>query len=637
MLDTMRPSSAGRVETPHQTGLSVTRRAALVGGGALALSGALPATAREATPVILIDTPMKPPRWAILQRRLLDMQAEAAQSFHDRYFDQKHRITAFLRWGANDGPDDAIEHINDWPLLHAIGGNDHILTLTRAVQEAHFRQYSQARTRDVPMGRTGLYVREFPPQIDWQHISEGLSSFNLLGLSSPRDTKLIARARRFADFYTGRDPSAPNYDSRLRLIRSMFNGSLGPLMRPTTPLDWAGDPFDVSRFEMEHGETSYEQTLDHYRDYSETVGDSPLNLHSTTLALNAWMLTGEDRFRDWMLDYVSAWAERAAANQDILPSNVGPDGVIGSSAGGRWWGGTYGWGFSPVVPQTGHREDRNRVPRAIIGFMNAVLATGEDRFLDVWRRQNARINNASQSVNGTLSAPTMYGADGWYSFKPGPYRLNTGEIWYQSMRASDRYAMQETPWTRFLGGIQPDWPEQALIEDMERLHKRMAAVRADASTPETRLADNAIDKNPVTVTALLQQTMGALHIARPPWSSTSPNQGGAPLFARLRHFDADERRAGLPADVAVLVHALEDRTTGLTLINLNPVRARTLVMRGGGYGEHRIDSIRLGDASRALGERDIRFVLQPGCGATLELTMSRHSLKPTLAWPDGLG
>ena len=116
--------------------------------------------------------------------------------------------------------------------------------LYRAVQEAHFAQFSEARTTDVPMGREGMYVREFPPQMDWQHISEGLTTFNLMGLASPRDRKLIARTRRFADFYTGRDPAAPNYDPQRRLIRSMFNGSLGPLMRPATMLDWAGDPFD---------------------------------------------------------------------------------------------------------------------------------------------------------------------------------------------------------------------------------------------------------------------------------------------------------------------------------------------------------------------------------------------------------
>lgn len=612
------------------------RRSLLAGSGIVALTAAVPGLAAEArkAPEIAIDTPMAAPRWAVLQRHLIAMQGDAAQAFHDRYFNQNHEIEAFLRWGANDGPDDAIEAVNDWPYLYLMGGGDHILQLARAVQEAHFAQYSRARTREVPMGRNGMYVREFPPQMDWQHISEGLTTFNQLGLCTPGDRKLIERARRFADFYTGRDPIAANYDPKLRLIRSMFNGSIGPLMRPATMLDWAGDPFDTAPFEMVHGETSYADTLEHYREYTETVGDNPLNLHSTALGFNAWMLTGENRFRDWMLEYVEAWAARARANDGILPSNIGPDGTVGGGAGGKWYGGTYGWGFSPINPVTGKREDRNRIPRAIMGFMNAYIATGDDRYLQVWRDQNARINAASRKVDGVMSAPTMHGSEGWYSFKPGPYRFNTGEIWYLSMQGSDRAAMAPTPWTQFLDGKAPDWAEQALLADMERVRTQLVRVREDKTTAQTRLADNPIERNPVSVTALMHQTMGAIHVARPPWSPTSPNQGGTLLFARLRHFDADRRRPGLPEDVAVLVEKLDANTTTLSLVNLNPALARRLVIRGGGYGEHRIEAVRLGDRRIPVASRDLALRIEPGSGARITLEMNRHSQQPTLAWPD---
>ena len=40
------------------------------------------------------------------------------------------------------------------------------------------------------------------------------------------------------------DPEAPNYDPEHRIIRSYFNGSRGPLLRHTTAVDWAGDPFE---------------------------------------------------------------------------------------------------------------------------------------------------------------------------------------------------------------------------------------------------------------------------------------------------------------------------------------------------------------------------------------------------------
>ena len=70
---------------------------------------------------------------------------------------------------------------------------------------------------------------------------------------------------------------------------------------------------------------------------------------STTLGLNAFSLTAEPAYKQWVLEYVDAWIARAAANADapgVLPSNVGLDGVIGSAAEGRWYGGCYGWGFA---------------------------------------------------------------------------------------------------------------------------------------------------------------------------------------------------------------------------------------------------------------------------------------------------
>src|SRR6202008_3714970 len=238
-------------------------------------------------------TPMRAPEWALLQRELLHLHTQACDTFHAKYFDARNHLLCFPRWGTNDGPDDAIEHVNDWPLLHSLGGSDRILELYRAVYEGHLEQYGALRTKDVPMGRNGMYVREFPPQLDWQHISEGLSTFNLMGLSTPRDAKLVERTRRFAGFYDGSDPAAPNYDKKYRVIRSMFNGSIGPLLRPTTARDWAGDPVDTAKGGRVHGERNFDEFLAHYAEYTDTVCDNPLNLQSTTPALNAYLLTGE--------------------------------------------------------------------------------------------------------------------------------------------------------------------------------------------------------------------------------------------------------------------------------------------------------------------------------------------------------
>ena len=580
---------------------------------------------------LLMDRPMDPPAWASMMWDLISRQEAACEEFHARYFDARHHLRCFPRWGTNDGPDDAIEHVNDWPLLHAIGGSDRILELYRAVYEGHLEQYGALRTRDVPSGRQGMYVREFPPQMDWQHISEGLSVFNLMGLSTPNDPKLIERTRRFAGFYDGSDPAAPNYDRRLRLIRGMFNGSLGPLLRPTTALDWAGDPFDTARFELEHGERNFEEFLAHYAEYTDTVCDNPLNLQSTTLALNAYLMTGEKRWRDWLLEYVDAWVARAAANDDILPSKVGLDGRIGGP-GGKWFGGVYGWNFSPVVPQTGKREDRNRVPRAITAFMNAALLTGSDKYMDVWRRQNAAINAQAKEIDGALHAPRMCGPDGWYSYAPGPYRLNGFEIWYMTMNPADRENAGQHPWVDFLEGRNPEYPQQALTASMNRVAERLKLAKEDKTTPETRLADNALEFNPASVVSLLQLTQGALHIARPPWSSTSPNQGGAPLHARLRYFDPVKRRAGLPRDVAALIDGLDADNTGVTFFNRNDLD-RTVTIQGGAYGEHLIVAVNDGRKTQVVNGRCFDLKLGARCGGRLELAMKRYTGNPTLAFP----
>jgi len=607
--------------------MSVDRRTLL--GGLAALPAALPAAARTASATIRIDTPMAAPEWAVLQRRLLAANADACEAYYAKYVDRNDQLRVFARWGANDGPDDAAEATNDWALLHALGGRDRILDLTARFWEGHLKQYAAARTVDVPIAREGMYHREFPVQMDWQHNAEGLTTFNQMGLSRPRDALLRARTCRYADFYTGRDPAVRNYDPARRVMRSMVNGSRGPLLTPPDALFWAGDPFDASHFHLEHGESSYAQTLAHYVDYTDVVGDNPLNLHATTLGLNAYALGAGDVYRRWALDYLDAWVDRAKRNDDILPSHVAPDGTVGKDL----WTGVYGWGFSPIVPQTGKRENRNRVLRSITAFMNGTLLTGDSTYIDVWRRQRARIDAAGRTIDGVFSTPTMYGAQGWYGWKPGPHRTNGFEIWYVTQSPADRAAAGDHPWIAYLEGRNPAYPVTVLKADLARIATRVAAQAADTTTPETRLADWPLGINPASVTGLIQTMTGGLHIARPPWSSTTAPQGGVPLHCRLRYFDPDRRRAGVPDHVAALVHMLADRSTEVTLVNLDPHRARTVVVQGGAYAEHRIDSVTVAGRTVAVGNSAVTIRLAPGAGARMTLAMARYAGRPTFAFP----
>src|SRR5262245_56840668 len=171
---------------------------------------------------IVIDTPMPAPRWAKLERQILADNLPACREFFQKYYDSRGYLQAFLRWGANDGPDDAFENFNRWPELHALGADDEILRLYLVAWEGMIRQYSEAKTTDVPAGRGGMYVNDFSAQSDWMHHGEGLQLFNRMALSVPELPVYRDRARRFAALYMGDAPEAPNYDPQKKIIRSMM-------------------------------------------------------------------------------------------------------------------------------------------------------------------------------------------------------------------------------------------------------------------------------------------------------------------------------------------------------------------------------------------------------------------------------
>lgn len=189
------------------------------------------------------------------------------------------------------------------------------------------------------------------------------------------------------------------------------------------------------------------------------------------------------------------------------------------------------------------------------------------------------------------------------------------------------------PWIEFLRGRNAGYPVQALRAALAGVRERMEAVRADKTTRDTRLADAVLNLNPALVGALIHLINGGIHIARPPWSPTSPNQGGAPLYARLRHFDPLARRAGLPEDVAALVTGLDADSARLTLVNLHPVHSRVVTVQVGGYAEHRFTRVKSEDKSFELDGSQLSVALAPGAGAEIELGMRRFVQGPTLKMP----
>jgi hypothetical protein len=546
----------------------------------------------------------------------------ACLEFARKYYDDRGYVQCFVRWGANDGPDDAFENFAGWPELHALGAGDEIRDVFLKTWNGMIRQYSEAKTTEVPAGCDGMYFKEFSAQSDWMHHGEGLRTFNLMGLSMPAVPEYQRRVRRFAGLYMAEDPDAANYDPQLKLIRSMENGSKGPMLRKATALDWVGDPFDVAGFTAGHGENTFAQFLEHYAEYTDVAGDHFLNLVATTLPTDAYLLTQERKYRQWIVDYMDAWLARMKANRGIIPSCVGLDGKIGGPDA-RWWGNAYGWGFSPVNPTNGKRENRNRIPRALVGFNNALLVTGDQKYVDAWRAMGEIINAHSRTSEGHPEYPTMFGADGWYGWQAQPWSVGALEVWYWSQRADDRARLGENAWVDFLEGKNAGYPATALQRDLDSIAKKVAQLRADVRPPEKRLADNMMDFNPAATSALVQLM----------WGGLPPGRDGGLLNARLRYFDPVRRRAGVPDDVGALVSEISDTRTVVTLVNLSPNETREVIVQGGAYGEHRFDSVERDGRVTPLDAARFTVRLAPGSGATLALATRRYVNAPTVAFP----
>src|SRR5580765_6292753 len=148
-----------------------------------------PLVALPSEATVRVSSPMLPPVWALLERELLRANEAACREFFDKYFDDRGYLLCVERWGGDDGPDDAIENCTGWPILHALGAPDVVLEMYKNAWEGHLRQYTLAKTVDVPFARDGMYYKEFPVMFDWLHNGEGLSVFNLQGLSDPLDAK----------------------------------------------------------------------------------------------------------------------------------------------------------------------------------------------------------------------------------------------------------------------------------------------------------------------------------------------------------------------------------------------------------------------------------------------------------------
>ncbi|MBM3280682.1 MAG: hypothetical protein FJY95_21780 [Candidatus Handelsmanbacteria bacterium] len=555
-----------------------------------------------------------PPAWAVLERHLFSLLDQAVQPYIERYV----RPDGSLSWNhpTAHSEDDFYEAYCNWPLLYLMGGGGHLLERADQGWEGITRQLTGY----------GLVHQEYSRRDDQFHQAESDIFFYLLCLADPGRAGRLERARRFAGLYLGEDPEAPNWDAKRKLIRSPYNGSGGPggpFFRGEPAYGWSAG---MARYGLPHydvpGISSVEDLKDpalarrmgEYMQRRLSQGDVAPNLALCSLVTNAYALTGEEKYRRWVLDYAEVWMERARQNQGLLPDNVGLSGQVGEYIEGHWYGGLYGW--------TWPHGFYNLQMAALVAASCALLLSGDEGYLELPRRQQERIlelgevrslDDCSMSLEEhwigqylalgverrTFVTPYRYGDAGWFDYQPfspiypvALWNLSmAGADWetIEAVRRQSNYdwslvfpfhtkedAGHEPPWVRFLAGENPDFPEAMLQAACAQVQRRLALIRGDAEAATHRDVHRWQQANPVTTEALVQLTLGGpQHL-----------YNGGLLLCRLRYFDALAHRPGLPPEVAALVENLEPERTVLRLVNLSPTAERRVVVQAGAFGEH---------------------------------------------------
>lgn len=630
-------------------------------------------------PVIRASVPAsEPPTWALLERALLDAMDQGIDLFLAKYTDETGRLIwrdpSVSDFSSRDGADDFYESFFNWPLLYLLGGADRLLPLSHRAWEVTTQQLTDH----------GLVENGYERGYDQFHQSEGYLFFYFLCLADPTNPALRTSVQDFARLYLGGDDAPANYDAERKLIRAPHNGSAGPRpgLADTEPIHrWA--PAMVQYGLPLHdvpGITSYHDLKDETlaRRMGQAMwdrmgrGDVPANLAVTSLMTMAWLLTGTDTYREWITSYVGAWRERAAANGGVLPDNIGLSGEIGEDQNGNWYGGHYGW--------TWPHGFYNIAAAATVASANAMLVTGDEGWLDLARDQFEAVMSRAEMRRPSeghmslghhwitqlgsnvddepmLMMPYRYGPEGWFDYQPLPPIYALG-VWVMSddeddwarierLREGSGYSWtqvtsfhnkedsgHEEAWTRFVVGEDPTYPERMLRAAWGSVLLRLDRIRAD----ETDLTANHIhhwqQANPVTTEALVQLMLGVpQHLYY-----------GGLLHARVRYYDADQKRPGLPPDVAALVTGAKLAEPTITLVNLSLVHERRVLVQAGGFAEHAFEHVRWNErvsaypgphkdyvaptlevsgAETTVSSRVLEVVMPPGTSIELTARMAR--------------
>ena len=620
------------------------------------------------------------PPWAILEKRLIDAMNETPPLVMGKYV----RPNGHMLWPADDNYtsidalDDMYESFHNWPLFYFLGGSEAFRTLSHRQFDAITAQFAQY---DCGHGHP-MVVKEYEQGYDWMHQSEGYLFFYLLNLADPNHAASKARSLRFAGFLLNEDADAVNYNPESRTLGSCYTGSRGATHRNFDDFVWDWADWKPL-FGLPFNDVPGIATVDDVRDpaNAQRMGDvlrarlahsdTIINLLSTTMVMNAYLHTGEDKYRQWVLDYAAAWRERTEANGGLVPDNCGQSGRVGENMNGKWYGGHYGWtwphGFYFIADAL------------TVACENETLLTGDIHKIDWMRAQYAQLEARAIPKDGTLYFPQKHGdpdavqeyqaspdyylsvaektsanplytrllqIDGWFEFSPLP-PIQPAHMWFLSREGRDmdflrriRHAKtreweqvkpmgskyqggQDAAWLHYLEGGFADYPETILQHNLSQVYARVKFMREDTE-PVADYTDSYLQKrNPVSVEGLVQLTLGG----------PMPIYNGGLLMVSVCYFDLDENRFGLPEGIAALVSHIDAAGIDLELVNLSLSSPRAMLVQAGAFGEHRFTQVSADGETYAVNDTHFTVRMEPGAMVHLRLDMERFCNRPQYHWP----
>ena len=616
------------------------------------------------------------PEWAKLEREIITTLNEVAPEFVARYTRSDGSLIWRDQWPSMDGSDDPYEAFMYLALFYTIGGSEEVYQLARKMWDAITLQWTEY----------GQIHREFDGYYDWMHHGEGYLFHYFFGLTKPDSLIDRQRAARFAAMYTGKDPLAPNYDRAKKAMQSPLTGSRGP-RQVVTHEDWETHRTVLDDYLAPYEDivkTDFSSMRCHWSDpeiYDDLInkmnarmnrGDVPLNLNSTSLLTHAYMYSGDQDLKQTMLEYLGAWTARKDKNGGIMPDNIGTSGEIGEFNDGKWWGGYYGWrwphGFMTIMEPITNAA------------MNAVLLTGDYKYLDLPRSQFDLIWSLRKDVDGVTKVPHRHFDAGWADYRL-PSARHMIYIWTSSMAQEDldrilalprdndwdaiyipgvsggdkatgrdtkHYIANTLPWFQFVQGHLPNYPVDILKANIELIKIQLRKMRSNTGNPrnwdtyDPATADEVVgldlrvpgynihawqEFNPVYFEGLGQMVFGGpMHISH-----------GGLQHGKVRFFDGQKQRPGLPSGAAVIVDALTESSISMQVANIDS-EDRQLVIQAGTFGEHRFESVVITGADGAVQEVNIGdkwFVLDlvGGAVASLKFKISRYVNDPSYETP----